>query len=89
MGNLTVEQAAEILGAAFAPLRCVAEPWDYRSKVRFRVFDAGDQPLLRQEDLTRSQVADPRRLESAIAHARSNLAHRGYELAPWVFPAIS
>lgn len=84
--ELTIEQAAAVIGDAFAPLRCVAEPWDYNSKVRFRVFD-GDEPLLRQEDLTRTMVANPRRLEGAILHAREILMSRGYELAPWSFPS--
>ena len=83
--KLTVEEASEKISKAFAPLRCVAEPWDYRSKVRFRVFDANDEPLVSMEDLTKAQATDPRRLESAIAHARSNLTLRGYSLAPWSF----
>lgn len=83
---MNVEDAAEVIGSAFSPLRCVAEPYDYNSKVRFRVFDDNDNSLLRMETLTRSQVADSRRLESIIAHARGNLTNRGYELAPWIFP---
>ena len=85
--DLTVENAAEIISSAFAPLRCVAEPWDYGHRVRFRVFDAADEPLLGKEDLLRRQFTDPRRLESAIAQARDNLSDRGHQLLPWEFPS--
>ena len=85
--TLTVEDASEIIAGAFAPLRCVAEPWDFRHKVRFRVFDSSDESLLSMEDLTRAQVADPRRLETVIVHARENLASRGFILLSWTFPA--
>ena len=85
--ELTVESAAEIIASAFAPLRCVAEPWDYSYRVRFRVFDGADEPLLSAEELLRPQVTDPRRLESIIAQARNNLSDRGHQLLPWEFPS--
>jgi hypothetical protein len=85
--ELTIERASSIFASAFAPLRCVAEPWDYDNRFRFRVFD-GDEPLLSADDMLTQQVTNSRRLEAAIAHARSSLEERGYVLEPWSFPSV-
>ncbi len=84
--GMTVEEAAEIIAGAFAPLRCVAEPWDGGFRVRFRVFDQSEEPLLHVKDLTRPQVTDPSRLESIINQVRNRLIQRGYALNPWTYP---
>ena len=83
--EMTVQQACSIISSAFSPLRCVAEPWDYEYRVRFRVFD-GAEPLLVTPELLKPQVTDARRLESIINQARSRLAERGYTLDPWAYP---
>lgn len=80
---LSPKDAARIIASAFAPLRCVAEPWDYDHRVRFRVFDAQDQPLLTVEDLVKSQFANQAKLREAIVAARENLAQRGVKLDEW------
>lgn len=80
---LSPEEAAQIIESAFAPLRCVAEPWDYDHRVKFRVFDAHDQPLLTVEDLVKSQFSNHAKLREAILAARENLAQRGVGLDQW------
>ncbi|WP_157731454.1 hypothetical protein [Azotobacter chroococcum] len=84
--NFTAESAAQIITLAFTPLRCVAEPWDYGHRVRFRIFDGSDKPVLTIDELVKHQFADAMSLESAINAARSILRERGFSLAPWVFP---
>ena len=84
--DLTMEQAAEIITSAFAPLRCVAAPWDSGYRLRFNVFNEADEPVLSVDELLKPQAADSRRLESNIHQARNNLSERGFVLAPWSFP---
>ena len=84
--RLTIERALEIIQSAFQPLRCRAQAWGEGKKARFRVFDAGDSPLLRFPYLTKSQVTDPARLEEILTESRRRLGARGYRLNAWKFP---
>lgn len=86
--DLTIEQAAEIIASAFAPLRCVASPWDGGYRLRFNVYSEANEPILSVDEMLKPQVADSRRLESNIHQARNNLAERGFMLAPWSFPSV-
>ena len=43
---LTDQQIVSAIQAAFSPLRCTAEIWDYQQKLRFRVFDTSDKAVL-------------------------------------------
>ena len=84
--NLTADNAALIICAAFTPLRCVAEPWDYGERVRFRVFDSSDEPVLTVDELLKKQFADAGDLRSVVNSWRTALAERGFELLNWEFP---
>jgi len=55
---LATEDIIRIIESAFTPLRCVAEDWDYGDRIRFRVFDNTDTPLLTQPDLLRRELSD-------------------------------
>lgn len=67
--NLTLDQAAEILRGAFKPLHCGVEGFDYGQKVKFRVFDANDAPLLSMIEMKASQAQNPHDLKNAIQNA--------------------
>lgn len=84
--DISAATAVQVLLQAFAPLRCAAETFDYDRFVRFRVFDANDEPLLRMDKLTPTDYGSGRSLETIINHARSRLVHRGLALAPWQMP---
>ncbi|WP_223532032.1 hypothetical protein [Pseudomonas sp. BF-R-30] len=81
---ITAEVAAQIIESAFSPLRCVAEPWDYGERVRFRVFDNSDQPVLTVEELLKKQFADANNFKLAIDSCRASLAGRGIVLDQWI-----
>ena len=77
--TLTNEEIQERIKAAFAPLRCETEIWDYEAKLKFRVFD-------RQEG--RSQgchiphlklCRSPKYLETVLEGFRFDLRAQGYE----------
>jgi len=84
--SIEIEKAVKIIVSAFAPLRCVAEPWDYGYRIRFRVFDK-DEPLLTVEEILEPQFSDHSRLGFIISEARSNLTNRGFNLTAWQFPS--
>lgn len=84
--QLSAENAAQIIESAFAPLRCVAEPWDYGHRIRFRVFDSSDNPVLTVEELLKKQFSDAVSLASVIDLARGTLEQRGFDLADWMHP---
>lgn len=87
--QLTAENAAGIIESAFAPFRCVAESWDYGHRVRFRVFDSADDPMLTVDELIKSQFADTSSLNTTINSCRAALIARGYELNDWMLPTMS
>lgn len=87
--EISSETAVEILSQAFAPLRCVAEAFDYNHFVRFRVFGANDEALLRMPKLTGTSFGSVTGLAATIDAARSNLTNRGFALAPWQMPAVN
>ena len=84
--DLTAQEAAAIIESAFAPLRCVAEPWDYDHRIRFRIFNSNDEPILRMNELLRTTFQDAKRLESLLNQVRARVARKGIELAPWSLP---
>lgn len=84
--SIEIENAVKVIASAFAPLRCVAEPWDYGYRIRFRVFDK-DEPLLTVEEILEPQFSDLSRLSFIINEARSNLTNRGFNLTAWQLPS--
>jgi len=86
---ISPEETARIISAAFSPLRCAAEPADYRNIVRFGVFDEKHEPLLRMDKVTSTGFGSASGLRSTIEAARSNLTRRGIKLDPWTMPPVS
>lgn len=83
--QLTQEEALEIIRSAFAPLRCVAEDTDYHY-FRFRVFNDGDDGILKAPKLTKADISTRKALAEVISKARSMVEEQGYALEPWVMP---
>lgn len=59
---LSNEEICIFLQTEFLPRRCVAEIWDYEQKLRFRVFDDQEKPVVTMEEV----VFDSIRHESAL-----------------------
>lgn len=69
--------------AAFRPLRCVAEVWDYEQKLRFRVFDSNDRGVLTVPSLVLRDLRDRSNLRSVLSTARLTVEEKGFRLEPW------
>mgnify|MGYP002351185682 CR=1 FL=1 len=81
--DLSAQEAASIIESAFSPLRCVAEPWDHDYRIRFRVFDGNDEPMLRMDEVLRPTFQDAKSLESLLNQIRDRVARKGIGLASW------
>ena len=84
--DLTADSAVAIISSAFLPLRCGAEHWDHRYRIRFRVYDPNDNPLLGMEELLKPQFKDRARLKATIIDVRDRIEQKAFELLPWSFP---
>jgi hypothetical protein len=80
----TNEEIRAAIEAAFKPLRCVAEIWDFGQKLSFRVFDAKDHTVLTVPNEVLESLRDVPGLEALIQDARSRIAANGHHLDPWL-----
>jgi hypothetical protein len=61
---LTNDEICFAVENAFLPFRCVPEIWDYGQKLRFKVFDAADQPIVTMSEIILSSIRDAAALNS-------------------------
>lgn len=71
---LTNEDIRARVENAFAPLRCVAEIWDYEQKLRLRVFDIHDIPIMTIEEIVLSSFRETHSLDALINDIRQRIA---------------
>ena len=82
---MSAEEIIQIIESAFGPLRCVAEQWDYGKRIRFRVFNTANEPLITQPDLLWRELSDATRLEFVVEYCRDQVSKLGFILDPWAF----
>jgi hypothetical protein len=77
---LTDEEVAEIkqrISNSFKPLRCVVEIWDYKTKLRFEVFDKRDNGIFENSSVVLSTLKDDQILEAIIEQAKYAMKAKG------------
>lgn len=79
----TDDEIRAIVEAAFRPLRCIAEVWDYDSKLRFKVFDDKDRGIVEVSDLVLRNLRDEAQLRDVLAGVRQRVVEKGYRVDPW------
>lgn len=67
---LSNEEICSRIQVAFSPYRCVAEVWDYGQKLRFRVFNSTDEPLITMEEVALSSIRKVSTLEPLLVSVR-------------------
>jgi len=77
---LTDEEIKAKVRAAFSPLRCVAEIWDHKAKLRFRVFDSKDNGIINMPSIVLREVRDEKQLKQVLQGARSRVEAKGFVL---------
>ncbi len=63
----------KIIESSFSPLRCVAELTDYEQKIKIRIFDNKDNPLLSFPEEKVSNLKDKNTLFLFIQEIRTRL----------------
>jgi hypothetical protein len=81
--RLSVEQSLEFITNAFAPLTCVAEPFDSGRQIRFQVLSNDGVPIETVDRVSERQFTDARRLEAIINAVRGFVGERGITLDQW------
>lgn len=87
--DLSLETVVQAVEAAFKPLRCVVEVFDYEHRIRFRVFDKDDNPILTMEEALVRRMQDPGGLNTIVSECRSRIERKGIKLESWSVPTSS
>jgi hypothetical protein len=66
--------------SAFNPLRCVAEIWDYKAKLRFKIFDTKGQGIVELTNVTLDGMSSAGNLEDLIQGVRREITAKGFAL---------
>jgi hypothetical protein len=80
---LTDEKIQDIkarLEGAFKPLRCVVEVWDYKQKLRFKVFDDNDEDIIEMPEIVLRDLSNESHLQDVIQEARARVRPKGIVL---------
>lgn len=81
--NLRADDVVRALENAFRPLECVVELFDYRKRLRFRVFSPEDKPLLTVREYLMRRAVDAGSLSTIVRECRRRVEAKGYKLNPW------
>jgi hypothetical protein len=87
--SLQLESVVRSIEAAFKPLRCVVEVFDYEHRIRFRVFDNDDNPVLTVGEALVRRACDPGGLKTIVSECRDRLERKGFKLEPWAVPSAN
>ena len=74
---LSNDQIITQVEAAFEPLRCVAEIWDYGEKLRFKIFDINGNDLHEVKYIVLRDVRNSVNLNIVVENARDKISNRG------------
>ena len=81
---LTDEEIEEIMSkleSAFKPLRCVVEVWDYKQRLRFKVFDHNDRGIIDMPEIVLRNLNSECCVQDLIQHARLEIQNMGFVLS--------
>ena len=70
---LSNEEICKFMQVAFLPMRCVAEVWDYEHKLRFRVFDDQDKPVITMDKVVLDSIRYENALQELCDQVRSRI----------------
>jgi hypothetical protein len=79
---MTDQQIVSAVQAAFSPLRCTAEIWDYGKKLRLRVFDANDKIIITYPKQVLDAIRNVESLRAFLEMVRAQVQGEGHKLGP-------
>ncbi|MBI4619648.1 MAG: DUF1652 domain-containing protein [Desulfobacterales bacterium] len=77
---MTNEEIRQKIQSSFHPYCCVAEIWDYKRKIRFRVFDKDDNPIITITKTRISKINSETSLSSLIKSIKDKIKAKGYPI---------
>lgn len=77
---LTNDQIVYKVEGSFKPFRCVAEIWDYDSKLKFKVFSKQDQGIIEMQNIVLSGIRQESSLNNILSQVRLRIQDKGYTL---------
>lgn len=80
---LTDSEIKQIVENAFLPFQCVAEIWDYKKKLKFKVFDSNGNGVIEAPSLILRDIRDKNSLQTCIESYRDCIKQNGLKLNPW------
>ena len=80
--QLKLESVVKTIKAAFRPLECVVELYDFQHRIRFRVFSPDDKPLLTMREYLTRRALDPGSLSVVLNECRARIEPRGISSNP-------
>jgi hypothetical protein len=83
---LTDKEITNITQEAFSPLNCVAEIWDYDTKLRFKVFNDEGECVVELSQAILSTMRNKSNLQMLLSEFRAKVIKKSYTLNNWVFP---
>jgi len=84
---LDISVALDAIRRAFKPLLCRVEVYDSERRLRFRVLDSDNKPVLPLVDMSMRDAVDPNKLRAEIDEARRRVEAKGCELKAWTPPS--
>jgi hypothetical protein len=80
---MTDQQILSAVQAAFSPLRCTADIWDYGQKLRFRVFDSKNKTVLTYPTQVLGAIREVESLRAFLEMVRAQVQATGHRLGQW------
>lgn len=75
-----IEKIQLRLEGAFKPLRCVVEIWDYKDKLRFKVFDKNNKGILEMPNVSLDSLSSAGDLEDLIQSVTQEITAKRFTL---------
>jgi hypothetical protein len=76
-----IEEIRLRVESAFKPFRCVAEIWDYKDKLRFKVFDKNGKGIVEMPKVSLDGLSVGGSLDDVIQGVRREITAKGFILA--------
>lgn len=77
---MTPHEIKQSIIKGFLPYRCVAELWDYEDKIRFRVYDENNKPIITIPELEVNAIKNQSELESLIKFYKAEIKNLGFDI---------
>lgn len=87
MNSIEIGNAVQAIRSAFLPLTCAVEFYDREKRIRFRVRDHNDSPVVDVTNVLARRAQNPLQLNLILNKARAATERKGFQLHAWAMPS--